>query len=603
MSPEQAKGEAVDHRTDIWSLGVVMYEMLTGTMPFLGDYEPAVVYSILNEHPDLISGIRREVPATLEDLVERALAKDPAKRHQSADELLTAIGEQGELLAAGAKPRRFVGWKRFRRNRPAFYGSIAAVAVIVVIALSLIYQHATATIDSLAVLPVVDLSADPLEEYYTEGLTGELITKLSRIRAWQVKSRATMMHYRNSEKSLREIADDLDVKAIVAATIQRVGNEQIKFAAELTQASSEEVLWSDEYEGSSRDIENIQSRVIRTVAAELGVTIPPEIDQILTIDRPVDPIAYEAYLEGRKWWNMEGPQSIQKALESFQRAIEIDSTIALAYAGVGDCYVIMGCHGMGRPHEVYPRARKAINKAMKLDPTLAEAHTALAHMVWEYDWDFETAEDEFKKAIDLNPSYATAHHIYGGFLITEGRTDESAKQMKIARDLDPLSQRLQADVAMTLAMRRKFADALAQIEKTQEMYPEWDPAFDLALVQELQGNSEEAIRILENAKESTDSVIIPAKLAGNYARAGRISDASVILAGLVDRYNTDYYPPVLISQAYVTLGDTNQALTWLEKGLQERDPLLVRLRGNWQGHPLRDEPRFQAILKRAGFID
>ncbi|MCK4539151.1 MAG: protein kinase [Candidatus Krumholzibacteria bacterium] len=610
MSPEQARGEKVGPETDVWAAGVILYEMLVSAMPFTGDYDPAVIYSIINESPELISVQRRDVPAALENLVDKTLEKDARKRYRNAGELSAALTELKEKVTAGARPRRMVGLKRFRRNKSAFFGSLVVVAAVI-LTFIIVFQKSASAIDSLAVLPVVDLRGDDGDIIFADGLTAEIISKLSRVDDWKVISRTSVMRFRGTDKSVREIAYDLKVKALLTSTVQHVGESRLKMTVELIKADTEEVLWSDTYEKNLRDVVHLQNEIVLAVADELGIGIAPELEQRFRGSGEIDPVAYRLYLQGRQWFESESEGSLERSVDYYTRALEIDSSLALAYAGMADCYAIMGCHGLARPHDIYPKARKAIRKALALDDGLAEAWTALAHMTWEYDWDVETAMNYVDKAIELNPSYAFAHHVKAGMLMFDfdGRLEEGRKEMGIAYELDPLSPRLVVDVFLPMLIAGDFEAALQHVLGVKEKFPEWDETADLAAVYSALGRHDEAIALIEKGSESTNRQWMRVLLASLYIKTGHEEKAREILSELEEIYASEYFSPQMIFGLCFDLGEIDKGLDWLEKAVDERDPflmkrrrLMIRMMDADLGLSEKNNLRLREIMQKSGLI-
>ncbi|MEN8164145.1 MAG: protein kinase, partial [Acidobacteriota bacterium] len=606
MSPEQARGGDIGPGSDVWAVGVILFEMLAGTKPFKGEYEPAVIYSILNERPELLSALRNDIPVTLENLIEKAMEKDPEKRFGDAEEFGAALEENREELASGARTRRMVGLKKFRRNRTAFFGTLAATAAAIILITLMIFQRSASAIDSLAVLPVVDLRGEEEDVLFADGLTAEMISKFARISDWKVIGSSSVKRFRGTDTPAREIGEDLKVKALLISTVQYSGEKRLKMTVEFTRADTDEVLWSDIFERDEREIERLQNEIVLALADEFGIDLSPKLEKKLRGARSVNPEAYRLYLEGRHWFTSESGGSLEKSIEYFSRALEIDSTMALAYAGIADCYTVMACHGLARPHDVYPRARKAINKAMEIDDGLAEVWTPLAHMTWEYDWDTETALKQIDRAIELNPSYAFAHHIKGGILlIGAGRIDEGREDLWKAYELDPWSARTAVDVTLPMRMTGENEEALQFILDLKEKIPDWEETPDLASVYAALGRDEEAITLIEEEVEegSTNEAWIMTLLIDLYFRTGREEKARAVLNGLEKKYEDSYFSPNLIAITYFKWGESDRGFEWMERAVDERDPIFIKkyrglksLKAEDTGKELKDDPRFQALV-------
>jgi serine/threonine-protein kinase len=558
MSPEQATGDGVDHRTDIWSWGAMLYEMLTGKLPFRGEVEHAVVYSIMNEDPEPITTTRKDVPVAVEEIVERALAKDPEKRYATVDEFLAALEEQRDRLALGIKERRFVGLRRLRRRKRVAYGTSAVVVVLTAVLVSQLYYSRSMAVDSIVVLPVENLSGDPDEEYFADGMTETLITALAKIRGLKkVISRTSAMKYKETEKTIPEIAGELGVDAVLEASVTRSG-DRVRITANLIHARTDRHLWSENYE-------------------------------------------YEAYLKGRYWYNQaQSSEELDKSLEYFQRAVEIDSTCAVAYAGMAEYYFQLSHGSILTHHEAAPKVKAAVNKALQLDETLAEARTARAHIMWEYDWDFRAAEDEFKRAIELNPSYGFGYMLYAFYCETMGRFDEAAAHITRALELDPLSRFINTVAYEPFLLAGRHEEAIEQIQKTHEMFPDYEPGNHLRQVYLYQGLYKKALQEHEKVMPADPDVWYLAYLAFLQATVGRESEARQFLDDLKDRSEQESLDPLTFSALYAYLGDNDRALDCLEKAYEQRNLWLLRI-GFWPAFdPLRDDPRFKELLVRIG---
>jgi serine/threonine protein kinase/tetratricopeptide (TPR) repeat protein len=603
MSPEQARGEEPDARTDVWALGVVLYEMLTGRLPFRGDAEPAVVYSILNTDPELITSVRRDVTTSLEDVVERALTKDPARRYQSVQELLDALNEQREMLGLGIASRRSVHWKRFRRNRRLFYGSLSAAVVVLAAIVSIVFFQHSQAIDSIAVLPVDDLSGNGGDEaYFADSITNELISTLGKVGTIKVKSRASVMRFKGTDLSPKEIADRLGVDVLLQSTVIRDG-DQVHFTTELIDPVNEQQLWAESYDQQMSGVLELYRDVAQAVVGQVNATLSPDAGAFLTGAREVDPDAYEAYLRGKFWFNKSyhTVEGLEKSRSYFRQAIDLDPNYAPAYVGLAESYIVLGCHGFRPSSEVLPDAVAAVSKAIDLDETLAEAYATLGHIKWEYEWDFYEAERLLTRSIELNASNTMAHHIYGVFMLMSGKYEKAIAEMRRAVELDPLAVEVSADYAMVLTAAGRCNDAMDRIEWTREMFPDWDYQYDLAEVFGCLGNYDDAVRVLEERADPQSPAYVMSKLGRYYTFVGRNEDARGLLDILVSRSERQYVPPFQIATIYAALGERDPALEWLERACDQRDPMVTRTNFLDVWKPFRGDPRFQDILRRIGF--
>jgi TolB-like protein/Flp pilus assembly protein TadD len=457
-------------------------------------------------------------------------------------------------------------------------------------------------IESIAVLPLANLSGDPEQEYFADGMTEELITNLGKISALRVISRTSVMRYKKTEKPLPQIARELGVDGIVEGSVLRVG-DRVRITAQLIQAEQERHLWAESYERDLRDILALQSEVARAIASEIKVRLTPQEQTRLASARPVNPDAHEAYLKGRYFWNKRTEEGLKKGIDFFGQALEKDPAYALAYTGLADCYYLLADYRFVPWKEAYPRAKGAATKALELDETLAEAHTSLALIKDRYEWDWPGAEREFKRAIELNPNYATAHHWYSNYLEEMGRHDEAIAEIKRAQQLDPLSLIINAVVGLRFRSARRYDEAIEQLRKTLEMDPNFAMAhFLLGGVYKQKGQYESAIAEYQKGRSASGgSVHLLAALGRAYAAAGKRRKALKILGELKELSKRRYVSASFVASIYVALGEKDQALEWLEKGYRDRDAAMVGL--NWVPtfDPLRSDPRFEDLLRRMNF--
>jgi TolB-like protein/DNA-binding winged helix-turn-helix (wHTH) protein/Flp pilus assembly protein TadD len=458
-----------------------------------------------------------------------------------------------------------------------------------------------AGIRSIAVLPLENLSGDASQNYFADGMTDELITDLAQISALRVISRTSAMVYKGVRKPLPQIARELNVDAVVEGTVLRSG-DQVRITAQLIEASTDKHLWSQSYEGELRDTLALQNRVASAIVDQIRINLTPQEQAALKNVKVVNPEAYESYLKGRYFWNKRTPDGLKVALAYFKEAIEEDPKYAQAYSGLADTYALLGDwqYAVMTPKEAFPRAKSAALKALELDSTLGEAHNSLAFVLDGFDWDFDSAGKEFQRAIELNPGYATAHHWYAWHLSLLGRFDDAIAEMKKAQNLDPLSLIINADLAELLVLAHHYDESIAQSRRTIEM----DPNFALAHNQLAQAYLQEhiyneAVTELKKAVQlSGDSPTCIANLARAYVASGRRSEAEKLLGDLKNRSNAAYSNAPEIAIVYVSLGDTDQAMNWLEKGYEERFNPGVLLRPGFD--PLRSDSRFQNLLRRIG---
>jgi TolB-like protein/DNA-binding winged helix-turn-helix (wHTH) protein/Flp pilus assembly protein TadD len=461
------------------------------------------------------------------------------------------------------------------------------------------WKRPSPIIRSLAVLPLESLSNDASQDYFADGMTDELISDLGQISALRVISRTSVMGYKHARKPLPQIARELNVDAVVEGTVLRSG-DQVRITAQLIEASTDKHLWSQSYESELRDTLALQSKVAGAIADQIRINVNPQEQAALRSVKVVNPQAYESYLKGRYFWNKRTADGLKVALAYFNQAIDEDPKYAPAYSGLADTYALLGDwqYAVMTPKEALPKAKAAAIKALELDSSLGEAHNSLAFCLDGFDWDLDSAGKEFRRAIELNPGYATAHHWYAWHLSLLGRYDEAIAEMRKAENLDPLSLIINADLAELLVLAHSYDESISQSRKTIEM----DPNFALAHNQLGQAYlqkqmHDEAIAELQKAAQlSADSPTCIANLARAYAASGKRSEAAKLLSDLKKHSNPNYSHASEIAVIYVALGDKDQAMTWLEKGYEERFNPGVLLRPGFDS--LRSDPRFQDLVRR-----
>jgi TolB-like protein/DNA-binding winged helix-turn-helix (wHTH) protein/Flp pilus assembly protein TadD len=458
-----------------------------------------------------------------------------------------------------------------------------------------------ATIQSLAVLPLENLSGDVSQDYFADGMTDELITDLAQISALRVISRTSVMVYKGARKPLPEIARALNVDAVVEGTVVQAG-DQVRITAQLIQVPADKHLWAQSYVGNVRDTLALQNEVARAIAKEIRIKLTSREQLALRNSEPVDPAAYEEYLKGRYFWNKRTADGLQKARDHFNHAIAIAPGYAPAYSGLADAYALLGDwqYAVMTTKEALPRAKAAAQRALELDDTLSEAHTSLAFCLEGFDWNWNAADKEFRRAIELNPGYATAHHWYAWHLGLMGRNDEAIAEMKKAENLDPLSLIINADLAELLLITHHPDESIEQSRKTIEMEPHFALAHNQLAQAYLQKQMlPEAVSEFEQANTlSADNPTILANLARAYALSNRKEDALTLLTELKTTTVPSQLHTTEIATVYAALGDKQQALKWLEKGYEERFNPGVLLRPGFD--PLRSDPQFQKLQRRVG---
>lgn len=512
------------------------------------------------------------------------------------------IGTGYEIAGAG---RTIVPGPRRRRLRPTrrVISALALVLSLPILAVWLFHlrDRAPAGIRSLAVLPLENLSGDASQGYFADGMTDELITDLSQISALRVISRTSVMLYKGARKPLPQIARELNVDAVVEGTVLRSG-DHVRITAQLIDASTDKHLWSRSYEGELRDTLALQNRVASAIADQIRINLTPQEQAALKNVKVVNPEAYESYLKGRYFWNKRTADGLKVALAYFNQAIEADPKYAQAYSGLADTYALLGDwqYAVMTPKEAFPKAKAAAIKALELDNTLGEAHNSLAFILDGFDWDLDSGGREFRRAIELNPGYATAHHWYAWHLSLLGRYDEAIVEMRKAENLDPLSLIINADLAELLVVAHSYDESIQQSRKTIEMDPNFALAHNQLAQAYLQKHMyDEAVAELQKAVQlSGRSPTCIANLARAYVASGKRNEAVQLLSELKKRSSPGYSNASEIALIYASFGEMDEAMNWLEKGYEERFNPGVLSRPGFD--PLRSDPRFQSIEHRIG---
>jgi serine/threonine-protein kinase len=600
MSPEQAHGGPVDQRTDVWSLGVVLYEMLVGRNPFAGDYEEAVVYRILNEDPEFAGKIRPEVPARLDRIVERAIAKDPARRYQTVQDLVVDLqalsGERTESL------RGTTIFGRLGRRQRKIAARVLPVA-IVLIAVGVYFLTRTVPGPgpvSIVLLPLENIAEEKGQEWFADGMTDALITSLARVSGLRVTQRSSAMRYRGANKSASEIASELGVSYVLEGSVLRSA-DHVKITVRLIDALTNKYLWAEEYSREFTGLLTLQGAVAKEVAAQVRVTLSPKEQNLLALGKPVDPRAYEAYLKGNFFLYKVTREAIGTALQYYELAVRADSTYAPAYGGIALVWGVRAQMGYIPMSVAAKEGMWAEAKALALDSSLAEVHYMIGVRRTWLEWNWEGAMRSLGKAIELKPNMAEAHAYFSHLLFTLKRPGEAMEHIEEAVKLDPFNPLIQSLYAMDLMYAHRYDEVIRLMRKTLETSPMEPIALSTIRSayhqKKMYDEALEAWRLSFEAKGDHEAIQAHnrGRAEGGYSRALRS-----VAEMLIERSKTSYVTPWQVATLYTRAGMNEEALVWFEKAYEAHDPNMPYLSVDPIFDDLRPLPRFQAILKRMG---
>jgi serine/threonine protein kinase/tetratricopeptide (TPR) repeat protein len=602
MSPEQVRGDNLDPRTDIFSLGLLLYEMATGRQAFGGGTGGAIIEAVLTKSPVSVRSINPDIPERLEEIINKALHKDRDQRQPRAADVgaelqrlergtdsgwRVAGGETESVPLSGAsdlhssreqKPQNSTGQMRAPRT-----------------------ERVSKIIDSLAVLPFENASRDPEHEYLSDGIAGSLINILATIPKLRVIAQSTVFRYKGRRIDPQAVGQELNVRAVLTGRIMQSGGA-LRIGTELVHVATGSQLWGAQYDRKAGDIFAIQDEISNEISEKLRLKLTRAEKKRLTKRQTGDAEAYRLYLKGRHHWNRWTEDGFYKAIEYFQQAVEKDPTYALAYTGVADSYVLLGWNSYLPPKDAFPKGKMAAMAALRLDPELGEAHTPQAAVLWLHDWKWQEAQREFKRSLALNPAHPTANHWYAEYLMTMGRHAEAIARMKNSQELDPLSLIISVAIGWAFYMARRYEEAMEQLRRTVELDPNYPVTYWILgrLLREM-GRYEQAIAEGEKGvKLSGGSPLMNASLAQTFALAGKRKKAIQILDNLTTLAKQRYVASYFFAGIHIGLGEDDPAMEYLEKAYEEHSHWLIYLHIDPSMDGLRLNPRFQELLQRIG---
>ena len=617
MSPEQSSNEDVDHRTDIWSFGVMLYEMISGCQPFRGDYEQAVVFALLNHDAEPLTGLRTGVPVELERIVGKAMTKDRGNRYQHVDDILVDLRAVRDRLQPETKSTGTEFRTRSTAAAPA-PGSRRPVAVVggvlvtaLVLGVFLVGlnvgnlrgrfqgKESISPIRSLAVLPLDNMMGDAEQDFFVEGMHEALITELSKIGTLRVISRTSAMHYQETDRSIPEIARELDVDALVEGSVLRVG-DQVRITAQLIHGATDEHLWADDYDRDLKDILSLISEVARAIAGQIDIALTPDQQDRLTNEHTVDPDVYETLLRGRHHFNEFTPDGVLEARRYFQQVVEADPDFALGHAFLAGSYIVFGIMGTVPPGEIMPPARKAALRALEIDPDLASTRTVLGFVQLYFDWDRSAAEREFRRALELDPNNCYTLHGIADCLTASGHLLEAVEWVKRARQLDPYSRLRNIVLIAHLMLARRYEETIEEIEQWRSFSGN-DRAvwYFLCMAYNQQGRYDEAMVELRNFPAGHDPAWAQT-LETAFAESGMPGAFQFCAEHLADMSQGQYTDPFEVAVFFALAADEDQTFEWLEKAYQGRSLTLLHMIMRPAFDPFRSDPRFQDLMSKMG---
>ena len=597
MSPEQVRAQELDGRTDLFSFGVVLYQMATGKLPFQGPSSGLITDAILHSDPVAPIQVNPEIPPALQNVIRRALEKDRNLRYQHAADMRAELqrlkrdtdagrtvppapepGSTGRSSSISTKPQGFSTQSTSQRAR-----------------------RVSKVIDSIAVLPFKNSSGDPEHEYLSDGITGSLINNLATLPKLRVMAQSTVSRFKARDIDAQAVGRELNVRSVLAGRIMQ-SSGALRIGTELVDVATGSQLWGAQYDRKPGDIFVIQDEISNEISEKLRLKLTRAEKKQLVKRHTESTEAYQLYLKGRHHWNQWTEPSFYKAIEYFQKAIEKDPNYALAQAGIADCYVLLGWNSYLPPKNAFPRGKAAAKAALQLDPDLAEARTSLAAVLWLYDWQWDAAQAQFQRSLELGPAYPTANHWYGEFAMTMGRPEEAMVRLKKSYDLDPLSLIINDAIGWHLYFGRRYEEAIEQLRRTVDLDPNYPVTYwILGVLLRTIGQYDMAIAEGEKGVAlSGGSPLIRGALAHTLGVAGKTREARQILDDMTALATQKYVSPYFFAGIHVGLGEDELAIEHLEKCYQEHSHWLIYIDKDPSLDGLRNNPRFQKLVRKIG---
>jgi eukaryotic-like serine/threonine-protein kinase len=608
MSPEQVLGKTLDARTDLFSFGVMLYEMATGFLPFRGDSSGAIFDAILHKIPGEMVRLNSEIPAEMEHIIGRALEKDRNLRYQHASDLRaelrrlkrqtdsnSSISETDRNLPSRGVPRR---WLHF------VWAGVAAVALLLFglnvggIRELIFHSSPSSRIGSIAVLPFVNVSNDPKTEYLSDGITESLIDSLSQLPNFAVMSRNTVFRYKQQSTDPQQVGRELHVQAILTGRLIQSGDD-LMISVNLEDVQNGRQIWGEQYNRKLSSLISVQREIATDIYGRLRPTLVGEENKLLSKRPTESPEAYQLYLQGLFYWNKGAESDFKTASDFFTQAVRQDPRYALAYAGLADTYSLMGDYGYLASAEAWPKAKAAAMQALDIDSTLAEAHTSLGLVKEHFEWDWPGAEQEFRRAIELNPNSANAHHWFGEYLSNMGQFEEGLREARKGQEIDPLSRLINTTIAWQLYLAGQNEQAVEQLRSVLDIDPKFAPARRLLEgVYAQMGKHKEAVAERKKMLSLAGGPELAASVEEDFTKSGYRGVLQSWVDGLTEVSKHGHVSSYSIGEAYMRMGEKEKAMKWLQQGYDEHDSELVPLGVEPVFNPLRSDARFQEILRR-----